>query len=100
VDAFVLPYRSATHSGFLEACHDLGTAVVAARGGHLLDQHPHTAFDLDRPGSLTAALRAVHAAGPVPAADPGQRRRQRAALAAAHEQLYRAALDSTRQQAA
>jgi hypothetical protein len=92
VDALVLPYRAATHSGFLEACHDLGTNVVAARTGFLTEQHPHACFDLDRPGSLTAALRSVHAAGAPAAADREHRRRQRRALAAAHEQLYRAVL--------
>lgn len=100
VDVLVLPYRAATHSGFLEACHDLGTAVVAARTGHLHEQHPHVTFELDRPGSLTFALRRAQAAGAPRPADREQRRRQRDQLATAHEQLYRAVLALVRQDAA
>lgn len=89
LDVLVLAYRSATHSGFLEACHDLGTTVVAPRVGFLAEQHPVVSYDLDEPGSLTAAVRQAYATAPV-AADPAQRAQQRDAVATAHRELYRA----------
>ena len=88
LDVLVLPYRFGTHSGFVEACHDLGTRVVASRVGHLAEQHPVHSFDLGDPGSLEAALRRAYAAGPAQPADPALRGAQRAALAAAHTALY------------
>ena len=61
----VLPYRFGTHSGWLEACFDLGTAVIAPSCGFYGQQHPcgvftYTvdAFDAD---SLRAAVHAEHA---------------------------------------
>ena len=36
----VLPYRFGTHSGWLEACYDLGTAVVAPTCGFYAEQQP------------------------------------------------------------
>ena len=89
LDVLVLAYRRSTHSGFVEACHDLGTTVVAPRVGYLAEQHEVVPYDLDVPGSLTDALR--HAYGnPAPAADPAQRTAQRTALATVHRELYRA----------
>ena len=40
IDVSVLPYRFGTHSGWLEACHDLGTAVVAPNCGYYREQRP------------------------------------------------------------
>jgi hypothetical protein len=67
VTVSVLPYRFGTHSGWLEACFDLGTAVIAPSCGFYRQQHPcgvftYTvdAFDAD---SLQAA---VHAEGDDP----------------------------------
>lgn len=34
LDVSVLPYRFGTHSGWLEACHDLGTTVIAPTCGY------------------------------------------------------------------
>lgn len=91
LDVLVLPYRFGTHSGFVEACHDLGTAVVAPRVGHLAEQHPVASYELDDPGSLAAAVRRAFAHRPAPA-DPAQRAAQRAQLAQAHEAVYARAL--------
>ena len=91
-DVLVLAYRSGTHSGFVEACHDLGTTVVAPRVGHLAEQQPLVTYDFGVPGSLTAALREVHATRPHWQADPAARAAQRAALAAAHAAVYRGVL--------
>ena len=41
----VLPYRFGTHSGWLEACFDLGTAVIAPSCGFYRQQHPCGEFD-------------------------------------------------------
>jgi hypothetical protein len=91
LDASVLPYRHGTHSGWLEACRDLGTAIVAPTCGHYADQapvHPYvlteTAYDED---SLVAAVRAAHDR-PAPLADLTERRRQRDAIAKVHRDLY------------
>ncbi len=88
LDVLVLAYRHATHSGFVEACHDLGTTVLAPRVGYLDEQQHVLTYDLDRPGSLTAALRRAHQQGPAPRAGRAQRHHQRTELAAAHTALY------------
>jgi len=88
LDVFVLAYRSGTHSGFVEACHDLGTTVVAPRHGLWCEQQQVLAYDLDEPGSLTSAVRQAFDQRPSWQADPGARRHQRDALAQAHAELY------------
>jgi hypothetical protein len=95
LDVSVLPYAWGTHSGWLEECRDLGTAVLAPDVGHYAeqgavttyrrtDQGPHVA-DLERallhlrcrwPRAVTAAFR----------------RAQRRQIAHAHQQVYRAVL--------
>jgi glycosyltransferase involved in cell wall biosynthesis len=93
LDASVLAYRFGTHSGWLEACRDLGTAVVAPTCGFYADQGPVHAFHLDEhgfdPESLVHAVTEAHRQGapdPVPVAE---RRRQRRSVADAHRELYR-----------
>jgi hypothetical protein len=93
LDVSVLPYRFGTHSGWLEACHDLGTAVVAPSCGFYAQQRPchvyrHDEDGLD-PASLVEAVLAAHAARPAAAADPAARLEERRMLAAAHAALYR-----------
>ncbi len=88
LDVLVLPYRFGTHSGFVEACFDLGTAVVAPRVGHLAEQHPVHSYEPGDPASLAAAVRTAYADGAAAQADPQQRARQRDDLAAAHAALY------------
>ncbi|MCW2613044.1 MAG: hypothetical protein JWN08_38 [Frankiales bacterium] len=90
LDVLVLAYRFGTHSGFVEACHDLGTTVVAPRVGHLAEQHPLLSYDLGTAGSLTAALGRAHDDKPSWRADPGERAAQRDRVADAHDLLYRA----------
>lgn len=96
LDVSVLPYRFGTHSGWLEACYDLGTAVVAPDCGFYDQQAPcllygHDETRLDT-ASLAAALRRARASGPAPRADAGLRAAQRAGIAAAHTDVYRAVL--------
>ncbi|WP_323745645.1 glycosyltransferase family 1 protein [Arthrobacter gandavensis] len=92
LDLSVLPYRFGTHSGWLEACRDLGTVVAAPDCGFYADQGPvfgytHNEAGLDA-ASLRAAVRAARSAGlPAPLA-PADRAAQRNDVAAAHSRIY------------
>lgn len=92
LDVSVLPYRFGTHSGWLEACRDLGTAVVAPRCGYYADQGPVFGYEHDISGldpvSLGEAVEQA-LADPPPAVSVESRRQQRAEIAQAHAQLYR-----------
>ncbi|MFZ3452209.1 glycosyltransferase family 1 protein [Arthrobacter sp. 7Tela_A1] len=97
LDLSVLPYRFGTHSGWLEACRDLGTAVAAPDCGFYADQGPvfsysHNEARLDAE-SLKAAVRAARRAGPPDPLAAADRARQRDAIARAHAELYTALLD-------
>jgi hypothetical protein len=63
LDVCVLPYQHGTHSGWLEMCWDLGTAVVAPRIGFYAEQHRDgsvVSFETEELGTaLAAALRAA-----------------------------------------
>jgi glycosyltransferase involved in cell wall biosynthesis len=96
LDVSVLPYRFGTHSGWLEACRDLGTAVVAPSCGYYGEQgrghtfvHDEDAYDGE---SLQAAVHAAWAGGPVPPLAVEMRRAQRAAVAREHRRIYRSVL--------
>jgi hypothetical protein len=93
LDVSVLPYRFGTHSGWLEACHDLGTAVVAPSCGFYAQQQPCRVYRHDEdgfdPASLVEAVIAAHAAGPLAPADPAARLAERRDVATAHAALYR-----------
>ncbi|MFJ3223501.1 glycosyltransferase [Streptomyces sp. NPDC086783] len=92
LDLSVLPYAFGTHSGWLEACHDLGTAVAVSDRGHYAEQRPcHTYRMTDEgpdPVSLRAAVEAAYRGRPAPRADPAARGAERRAVAAAHRALY------------
>lgn len=93
LDVSVLPYRFGTHSGWLEACRDLGTAVVAPTCGYYADQGPVHSFRLDErqfdEASLVRAIHDAYDAGPVAPLTVEERRRQREHVADAHGALYR-----------
>ncbi len=96
LDVSVLPYRFGTHSGWLEACHDLGTTVIAPTCGFYAEQrsclsYGHDSSALDAP-SLIAAVRLAYEGRPHWQADAGERLRERRELARAHEALYRGLL--------
>lgn len=96
LDLSVLPYRYGTHSGWLEACRDLGTGVLASTCGYYAEQGPVHSFSLDESGldevSLARAVWAGRCAGkPVPLTAE-VRRAQRQDIAAAHEAIYREVL--------
>lgn len=96
LDVAVLPYRFGTHSGWLEACRDLGTDVVVPATGYYREQAPVDVFGLDDDGldaaSLADALAAVVARGSRGAVDVEERRAQREAVAAAYDAVYADAL--------
>jgi glycosyltransferase involved in cell wall biosynthesis len=93
LDVSVLPYRFGTHSGWLEACRDVGTAVIAPDCGYYRHQgdvfeYHHDESGLDEP-SLARAVSAAYAAGSVRPLSVAYRRDQRQAVARAHAELYR-----------
>lgn len=96
LDASVLPYRFGTHSGWLEACLDLGTAVIAPDVGYYADQGPVFTYHRDTASGLDAdSLRAaVLAASLSPARrhSPGARAVERTRIAAAHAAVYESVL--------
>ncbi|WP_344113167.1 glycosyltransferase [Terrabacter aerolatus] len=101
LDVSVLPYRFGTHSGWLEACHDLGTTVVAPDCGHYADQGPCLLYGASGATRSTGeggapplreALLASHRDRPSWRADPAQRRRERHEISRVHEQVYAAVL--------
>jgi hypothetical protein len=97
LDVSVLPYRFGTHSGWLEACRDLGTTVVAPTCGYYADQGPVLSYEMDESrfdaGSLAAAVTTAYDERPQLGATVAERRAQRAAIAAAHGELYRTVME-------
>ncbi|HEX6342235.1 glycosyltransferase [Umezawaea sp.] len=100
LDVSVLPHRFGTHSGWLEACYDLGTTVLAPDCGFYQEQAPcllyhrtETALDLD---GLDAALRRAHSQRPRWRADPDERGVARSAITSAHNEVYRAVVSAVR----
>lgn len=102
LDVSVLPYAWGTHSGWVEACRDLGTWVLAPDVGHLAEQGAGAVLSWDRrasggpeadPRGLARELRhllARAAAGPPPACTRSWREDQRRQVAALHAQVYAA----------
>jgi hypothetical protein len=93
IDVSVLPYRFGTHSGWLEACHDLGTTVVAPDCGFYAQQRPCLSYghDEERGLDVTSLIDAVTTAvreRPGWRATREQRRAERTAVAAAHRDAY------------
>ena len=93
LDVSVLPYRFGTHSGWLEACHDLGTTVLAPTHGFYAEQQRCYTFDAEETGSLANACRRAHTERPHWRAEPHARRVERDRIAAAHRSLYHEVLE-------
>ncbi|MCV7162998.1 glycosyltransferase [Mycobacterium stomatepiae] len=92
----VLPYRFGSHSGWLEACFDLGTAVIAPSCGFYDQQQPCGVFEFDENRfdreTLNRAVTDAYrqwASGTTPRATWAQRRAERVKIAATHRTLYR-----------
>lgn len=93
LDLSVLPYRFGTHSGWLEACYDLGTTVLVGNCGFYAEQAPCLTYDVDEDqldvDSLERGLLEAYETRPAWRADPDERHRQREQIATAHRELYR-----------
>jgi hypothetical protein len=96
LDLSVLPYRFGTHSGWLEACYDLGTPVCAPSCGYYAQQRPCLTYRHDRrgldAGSLAAAVTTAHRRRPRWRAVPVRRAAEREQLARSHYGIYRAVM--------
>jgi hypothetical protein len=96
LDVSVLPYRFGTHSGWLEACRDLGTTVVAPSCGYYAEQGPVESYVLDEddfdPESLVVAVRRAYLA-PATALTVAERERQRHEVALTHRCVYESLVD-------
>jgi beta-1,4-mannosyltransferase len=113
LDVAILPYRFGTHSGWLEACRDLGTAVVAPDCGCYADQGEVFEFHCDEDGLDAESLRravgracearreaepslrngpGVRPGSPSPVPLGRWRAAQREEIAGAHRELYRRVL--------
>ncbi|MCF6377409.1 glycosyltransferase family 1 protein [Nocardioides KLBMP 9356] len=93
LDLSVLPYTFGTHSGWLEACRDLQTTVLAPSCGYYADQGPILSYtndgdDFDA-GSLRDAVTYAYTERPRFGATVDERTEQRRRVAQAHEDLYR-----------
>ncbi|MCV7282180.1 glycosyltransferase family 1 protein [Mycolicibacterium flavescens] len=96
----VLPYRFGTHSGWLEACFDLGTAVIAPSCGFYAEQRECGVFTFDEhefdSGTLRAAVSAAYArwrsGQPAPRSTWSGRLAERTSLAEAHRAVYESVL--------
>jgi hypothetical protein len=92
VDVSVLPYKFGTHSGWLEACFDLGTTVIAPDCGYFADQRPCLIYGHDEQGldgaSLQRAVRTAYHHRPAWRADIADRRTERAQIASTHRRIY------------
>jgi beta-1,4-mannosyltransferase len=85
LDVSVLPYRFGTHSGWLEACRDVGTRVVAPSCGFYRDQWAEVVgypsderAGLDEAGLAEAVRRALRAPALAPLTPDGRDARLRA----------------------
>jgi len=93
LDLSVLPYTFGTHSGWLEACRDLQTTVLAPTCGYYADQGPVLSYtndgdDFDADSLRDAVVRA-HTERPRWGATLDERTDQRRKVARVHEELYR-----------
>lgn len=93
LDLSVLPYAFGTHSGWLEACTDLGTPVLAPRTGFWTQQQPCAtyAWGADGPDAdqIAARVMLAHSRRTVQQASRAARRAEQQQLAAWHAQTYR-----------
>lgn len=92
LDVSILPYKFGTHSGWLEACYDLGTTVIAPDCGFYAEQGPVLPYHHDENGldvdSLTDAVELAYVRRPRWQATRSERLRHRQQIAGAHRRLY------------
>ncbi len=96
LDAFIVPEVRCTHSTWLEACHEAGTAAIVPDIGCLAEQRPGLLYHPAEPAGLAravvAAVRSRHRPRPAP---PGEHAAERAFAELAHHQLYLAMVPSS-----
>ncbi len=92
LDLSVLPYTFGTHSGWLEACHDLGTTVATSQSGFYDQQRPCLTYRHDDTGldaeQLADVVRLCHEKRPDWRASPEDRLVERRSIARRHRRLY------------
>jgi hypothetical protein len=96
----VLPYRFGSHSGWIEACFDLGTAVIVPSCGFYDQQRPCGVFEFtedrfDEQSLLRAvddAYRGWELGRAAPRATWTARRTERVEIAATHRRIYQSLL--------
>lgn len=97
LDVSVLAYTFGTHSGWLVACTDVGTRVIAPTCGFYGEQEPVHVYGYDEEGldaaSLERAVRDAYAGGPLPPVDVDARRRERQRIAEEQARTYERLLD-------
>lgn len=98
LDVLVLPYLHGTHSGMVELCHDLGTAVVTSDAGHWHEQQEVATYRSGPSGPDRSSLRealALATGRETRTASVSGRTAQRTALARTHHEVYRRAVAGT-----
>jgi len=89
LDVAVLPYRYGTHSGWAEACFDLGTAVAAPDGTCIAAQHgSFGSFDLSDTESMLRVVSEISLVQIPAVRRASVRARQRIDIAMAHRRMY------------
>jgi beta-1,4-mannosyltransferase len=92
LDVSVLPYRYGTHSSWLEACRDVGTAVVAPSSGYFGHQATIFGFEVDDreldEDSLATAVRRAYDECPIAPVPVDDRLEQRQRIAEIHARIY------------
>lgn len=105
LDVSLLPYRFGTHSGWMEACHDFGTRVIAPNVGCYVSQGADASYSWTRENgvwtpdadSLYSAVLSVSSGQREQVEELVNRRRsERNEIGAAHAAIYRSALAKTR----
>jgi hypothetical protein len=96
IDVSVLPYCFGTHSGWMEACHDLGTGIVVPDCGFYDEQRPCEVFGFNEHTGLDASslVKSVEAFRDRRPERPTWKTRwaERRHLAQAHAEIYRSLL--------
>jgi beta-1,4-mannosyltransferase len=93
LDVSVVPGLYGSHSVWPEACHDLGTTALLPAGTHAAAQRDCLTYEVDDhgspdPGSLAVAVKTAREQGSVWRADPGERWKERVAVAESLRGIY------------
>lgn len=93
VEAVILPYSAGTHSGWAEACYDLGVRVIAPSHSCIPDQHVEfLGFECFSEPSLEAAVISAYQDARIRPPTEAFRSLQRIDIAGTHREVYLKAL--------